>query len=74
MPTISISLKFWTAARNTMRPMRPKPLMPILMVIAVAPWGRKNSQRLSAARTVATTLSVVKPKCLNSAGAGADSP
>ena len=33
MATTSISLKFWTAARNTMRPMRPKPLMPILMVM-----------------------------------------
>src|SRR6478736_8279646 len=33
MATTSTSLKFCTAARNTMRPMRPKPLMPILMVI-----------------------------------------
>ena len=33
MPTISMSLKFCTAARNTMRPMRPKPLIPILMLM-----------------------------------------
>ena len=30
--------------------------------------------RLSAASTVAATFSSVKPKCLNSTGAGADSP
>src|SRR5476649_2654275 len=36
MPTISMSEKFCTAARNTMRPMRPKPLMPILMVMSMS--------------------------------------
>src|SRR5260221_6158936 len=48
MPTTSISWKFWTAARNTMRPMRPKPLMPILMVMKGPPegsskWSKRNS-------------------------------
>ena len=34
MATISMSLpKFCTAARSTLRPMRPKPLMPTLIVI-----------------------------------------
>ena len=42
MPTISMSLaKFCTAARNTMRPMRPKPLIPILMVMEGL-LGKKN--------------------------------
>jgi hypothetical protein len=31
--TTSMLGKFCTAARNTMRPMRPKPLIPTLMVI-----------------------------------------
>ncbi len=75
MPTTSISLKFWTAARNTMRPMRPKPLMPILMVIENCSWMSKENQRaFSAALTVATTFSTVNPKCLKSTGPGADSP
>jgi hypothetical protein len=30
-------LKFCTAARNTMRPMRPKPLMPTLIAMSDAP-------------------------------------
>src|SRR6476660_6100429 len=35
MATISMSLpKFCTAARNTLRPMRPKPLMPTLIAIS----------------------------------------
>jgi hypothetical protein len=29
--------KFCTAARNTMRPMRPKPLIPILIVMIFLP-------------------------------------
>src|SRR3989344_3431142 len=33
MPTTSMSLKFWMAERSTLRPMRPKPLIPILIVI-----------------------------------------
>src|SRR5678815_3101374 len=40
-----MSLKFWTAARNTMRPMRPKPLMPILMVM-----GKSSAKNSSAER------------------------
>jgi len=36
MPTTSMSEKFCTAARNTMRPIRPKPLMPILMVMSMS--------------------------------------
>ena len=36
MPTIWISLlKFCTAARKTMRPMRPKPLIPTLIILAI---------------------------------------
>src|SRR5262245_47039351 len=35
MPTISTSPKFCTAARSTLRPMRPKPLMPTLTAIAI---------------------------------------
>jgi hypothetical protein len=31
-----MSLKFCTAARSTMRPMRPNPLMPILVVMEVS--------------------------------------
>jgi hypothetical protein len=31
-----MSWKFCAAARNTMRPMRPKPLMPILMVMVLS--------------------------------------
>src|SRR3982751_573631 len=42
MPTTSISPKFWTAARNTMRPMRPKPLMPILMAMGTCSWMSKK--------------------------------
>jgi hypothetical protein len=38
MPTISMSEKFCTAARNTMRPMRPKPLMPIFKLMSIS-WG-----------------------------------
>src|SRR4051794_9344374 len=37
-----MSEKFCTAARNTMRPMRPKPLMPILMVMGQSPGVRKR--------------------------------
>src|SRR3954465_4223463 len=33
MPTISTSGKYCTAARNTIRPMRPNPLMPTLIVM-----------------------------------------
>src|SRR5690242_7776548 len=36
MPTISMSEKFWTAARSTLRPMRPKPLIPSFTAIAVS--------------------------------------
>jgi hypothetical protein len=32
--TTSMSAKFWIALRSTLRPMRPKPLMPILMVMS----------------------------------------
>jgi len=32
MATTSMSLKFCTAERSTLRPMRPKPLMPILIM------------------------------------------
>src|SRR5689334_5859099 len=42
MATTSMSWKFWTAARNTMRPMRPKPLMPIWMVMTESSVGAKE--------------------------------
>src|SRR6478735_1243647 len=44
MATTSTSLKFCTAARNTMRPMRPKPLMPILMVMEGFSRNEKTSR------------------------------
>jgi hypothetical protein len=31
-----MSEKFWMAERSTLRPMRPKPLMPILMVMILS--------------------------------------
>src|SRR3989338_10692032 len=37
MATTSMSLKSFATARNTIRPMRPKPLMPTLIAIALAP-------------------------------------
>ena len=58
-----------------MRPMRPKPLMPILMVMDKSFCKVKSGRaQRSTVRTVAATFSAVKPKCLNSTGAGADSP
>jgi hypothetical protein len=71
-----------------MRPMRPKPLMPILMVMSflqmVKSRGRTRAGLAiirgcgflpSTLRTVSATFSGVKPKCLNSLPApGADSP
>src|SRR5262245_44313951 len=39
MPTISMSGKFCVAARNTMRPMRPNPLIPTLIAILPDLWN-----------------------------------
>src|SRR5512139_3926051 len=51
MPTTSTSGKSRTAARSTMRPMRPKPLMPTLTVISFS-WscGKRSLTRGAGAR------------------------
>ena len=52
-----------------MRPMRPKPLMPILMVMEGTPGDENRDHAASAASAPsAATFSGVKPKCLNSTG------
>src|SRR5450830_1794690 len=67
MPTISMSEKFCTAERSTLRPMRPKPLIPILMVMGrVRPSGmmrnesRRNEIRLDQ-RQLQKVLRLVLP-------------
>ncbi|MNW12519.1 hypothetical protein D3C71_2102300 [compost metagenome] len=54
MPTTSMSLKFWMAERSTLRPMRPKPLIPILIVIRCLSKFAMSKSESAALRPLAT--------------------
>ena len=58
--------KFCTAARNTIRPMRPKPLMPTLIAISVSSGVTKTTDNKSAARSLRFFC------CLSAAHGGGD--
>ena len=55
--------KFCTAARNTMRPMRPKPLMPTLMVMIRSPVEVKRSTTGTSVQPASTLRTVSARFC-----------
>jgi hypothetical protein len=52
-----MSLKFWRAERSTLRPMRPKPLIPILIVMGSLFKVAKSKSETCAARPLAAVRS-----------------